>query len=309
MKKIIISEFMDLAAVTSLRDRFEVHYDPQLHARREELILAIHDADALIVRNRTRVDIDLLRQSPRLHAVGRLGVGLDNIDVAACRERKVAVFPATGANANAVAEYVTCCAMMLLRRAYASTEAVMAGQWPRDMLANGQEISGKTLGIIGLGSVGQRTAQLAQAIGMSVLAYDPSPGEMPETVSFVRRCASVEAVLKEADVISLHVPLTDDTMNLIDASSMLSMKPGAILINVARGGVVDEAALAIGLKNGHLGGAAVDVYTSEPLANDSVLANIPNLILTPHIAGVTQESNVRVSAMIAEHVAKHIQNN
>ncbi|MYN14323.1 3-phosphoglycerate dehydrogenase [Pusillimonas sp. TS35] len=309
MNKIIIAEFMDSAAVESLRARFDVHYDSQLHENREALIHAIHDADGLIVRNRTRVDQALLSQPHRLRAVGRLGVGLDNIDTAACGERGIAVFPATGANANTVAEYVICCAMMLLRRAYTVTGAVAAGQWPRDALVNGQEIGGKTLGIIGLGSVGGRTAELAQAMGMTVMAYDPSPAARADTLNTVVRSPSVDAVLAGADVVSLHVPLTAATKNLIGATQLNAMKPGAILINVARGGVVDEAALATSLKDGHLGGAAIDVYAHEPLPAGSALADAPNLILTPHIAGVTLESNMRVSAMIAERVSQHLLSN
>jgi (S)-sulfolactate dehydrogenase len=307
LKKIIITEFMDGAAVQWLQAQFEVVYDPDLHARRDALRQLLADADALIVRNRTQVDADLLALQSRLRVVGRLGVGLENIDVDACSSRNIQVMPATGANAAAVAEYVVCTAMMLLRQAYGATASVMQGQWPRDQLAAGREIAGKTLGLIGLGSVGGRTAQLAHAMGMRTIAYDPGADTAHDIWKTVSPCADIESVLAHADVVSLHVPLIDTTRDLIDAKRLSQMKKGAVLINVARGGVVNEAALADSLKSGHLGGAAIDVYTEEPLVASSVLAGVPRLILTPHIAGVTQESNTRVSQMIAERVAECIQ--
>jgi (S)-sulfolactate dehydrogenase len=215
--------------------------------------------------------------------------------------------PATGANAVAVAEYVVCTAMMLLRQAYCATDAVMQGQWPRDQLAAGREIGGKTLGLIGLGSVGECTARLAHAVGMRTIAYDPGANTTRDIWRTVSPCADIESVLSQADVVSLHVPLIKTTRNLIDADRLSQMKQGAVLINVARGGVVNEAALAASLRSGHLGGAAIDVFTEEPVAAGSMLAGVPKLILTPHIAGVTHESNTRVSQLIAERVAESLQ--
>lgn len=307
MKKIIITEFMDAAAVAWLQDQFEVLYDPDLHGRRDELIPLLRDADALIVRNRTAVNAALLAQQTRLRAVGRLGVGLENIDQHACQERNIVVIPATGANAAAVAEYVVCTSMMLLRSAYRASDEVAQGQWPRERLAAGREIGGKTLGLIGLGSVGARTAELAVSVGMRAIAFEPKADLSQPIWQSVSRCPDIDTLLAQADVVSLHVPLTESTKNLIDARRLAKMKKGAILINVARGGVVDEAALATSLQEGHLGGAAIDVFTEEPLNGGSVLAAAPNLLLTPHIAGVTQESNTRVSSMIAERIAEQIQ--
>jgi (S)-sulfolactate dehydrogenase len=307
VKKIVITEFMDDSAVQWLQARFSAVYDPNLYARRDDLRPLLADADALIVRNRTQVDTDLLRLQSRLRTVGRLGVGLENIDVDACASRNIQVMPATGANAAAVAEYVVCTAMMLLRQAYCATDAVMQGQWPRDQLAAGREIGGKTLGLIGLGSVGECTARLAHAVGMRTIAYDPGANTTRDIWRTVSPCADIESVLSQADVVSLHMPLIKTTRNLIDADRLSQMKQGAVLINVARGGVVDEAALAASLRSGHLGGAAIDVFTEEPVAAGSVLAGVPKLILTPHIAGVTHESNARVSQLIAERVAESLQ--
>ena len=304
MKKIVISEFMDAAAVESLRGRFDTRYDPALVDRRAELVAGLEDADALIVRNRTRVDAELLAAAPRLKVVGRLGVGLDNIDLPLCRERGVVVIPATGANAAAVAEYVLCTAMMLLRGAYRSSAAVAAGQWPRQSLSEGREIGGKEIGIVGFGGIGRLTARLAGALGMRVAACDPEiAADSPLWRSEAALRLELHELLERADVVSLHIPLTPATRGLIGAAQLALMKRDAVLINSARGGTVDEAALAAALRAGQLGGAALDVFADEPLAPGSPLGECPNLILTPHIAGVSREANQRVSSLIAERVA------
>jgi len=302
--KVLITEFMDAQAVDALRSRFDTLYDPQLVDRRAELLERLGDTSAVIVRNRTRVDRALLEAAPALRAVGRLGVGLDNIDVAACSARGVEVIPATGANSQSVAEYVIAVAMLLLRGAYASTPEVVAGVWPRAALSEGRELSGKTLGIVGFGGIGQRVARYALALGMRVLANDAFLGAGAAAFRETGVApAALDELLAASDVVSLHVPLDASTRKLIDAKRLRSMKPGALLINTARGGIVDEAALAQALRGGHLGGAALDVFEREPLSAGSSLAGAPNLILTPHIAGITREANARVSGMIAERVA------
>ncbi len=302
MSRIVISEFMDSEAVDRLRADFDTDYDAGLVDRPEALAEALHSAQALIVRNRTRVDATLLEHGPGLRVVGRLGVGLDNIDLDACRTRGIEVIPATGANARAVAEYVVCTAMMLLRGTYLSSAKVAAGEWPRAALSSGRELSGKTLGLVGFGGIGRLTAELAAAWGMHAIAYDPhfKPDALADTAATL---VDLDTLLRRADVVSLHIPLNPDTRGLFARERLAAMQPGAVLINTARGGIVDEAALAALLEEGHLGGAALDVYENEPLAGDSPLAGAPNLILTPHIAGVTAESNQRVSAMIAERIA------
>ncbi|MBX3704886.1 MAG: hydroxyacid dehydrogenase [Steroidobacteraceae bacterium] len=303
MTRIVISEFMDLPAVESLRGAFDVDYAPELVDDRAGLLARVADADALIVRNRTRVDREVLAAAPRLRAVGRLGVGLDNIDVAACEAAGVAVYPATGANSLAVAEYVVATAMVLLRGAYLSSNDVAAGQWPRTRMSQGRETAGKTLGLVGFGGIGRMTAKLAQGLGMRVLAYDPMlPPDAPAWSEAGVGRRELDALFGEVDVLSLHVPLTESTRGLVDAARLARMKPDAILVNTARGGVVDETALAAALRNGKLGGAALDVFDDEPLRAGSPLAGAPNLILTPHIGGVTRESNERVSSLIAERI-------
>ena len=302
--RIVISEFMDASAVAMLAEHFDVRYDPSLVDRPADLENALASADALIVRNRTQVTAALISAATSLAAVGRLGVGLDNIDVDACAARDIAVIPATGANAQAVAEYVIAAALVLLRGAYASTPSVANGDWPRAPLSEGREIAGKTLGLIGFGSIGRLTGKLARALGMRVIAYDANvPSDAPLWQQESTTCAALDQLLADADVVSLHVPLTPSTRNLIDARQLSTMKRDAILVNTSRGGIVDETALAAALRANRLGGAALDVFDREPLAAGSPLADCPRLLLTPHIAGITRESNVRVSMMIAEKVA------
>jgi (S)-sulfolactate dehydrogenase len=302
--RIVISEFMDDAAVAGLSRRFDVVYDRDLVDRDADLRSRVADADALIVRNRTQVNAALLAAAPKLRVVGRLGVGLDNIDTDACAARSVEVIPATGANALAVAEYVIATAMLLLRGAYQSSADVAAGRWPRAALSNGRETAGRTIGLVGFGGIGRETGRLARAVGMQAIAFDPQiAADSPLWSEHRTSPRSLAEVVAQCDVLSLHVPLTAATRNLIDAARIATMRPDAILINTSRGGVVDEAAVAAALSGGTLGGAALDVFEHEPLAAGSPLAGCPRLVLTPHVGGLSRESNLRVSTMIADRVA------
>ncbi|RST83469.1 hydroxyacid dehydrogenase [Aquibium carbonis] len=307
MADIVITEFMDEGAVGRLKARFDTLYDPALVDRPDELGAAVAGARALVVRNRTQVRGDLLAAATALTCVGRLGVGLDNIDVDACRARGIAVYPATGANDLSVAEYVMATAMTLLRGAFFATADVAGGAWPRQKLI-GRELAGKTMGLVGLGSIAREVAWRAQAFGMNVVAYDPMLMADHPAWQFARN-VSLDGLLTLSDVVSLHVPLTDATRNMIGTGQLAAMKPDAILINAARGGVVDEAALADALRGKRLGGAALDVFAEEPLsaAEGKRFEGIDNLILTPHVAGVTVESNVRVSDLIADTVIAHLE--
>lgn len=300
---VLISEFMDAPAVDALRQRFDVRYAPELVERRDALLRAAGQADALIVRNRSQVDATLLAAAPRLRAVGRLGVGLDNIDLPGCAARGIQVVPATGANARAVAEYVVGTLLALLRGAYAASAEVAGGQWPRAALSQGLEAHGRTLGVVGFGGIGQLTARLAAGLGMRVVACDAAlPADHPAWAEAGATRLELDDLLAQADAVTLHVPLTTGTRHLLDAARIARMRPGAVLINTSRGGIVDETALAAALRGGHLGGAALDVFEQEPLPAGGPLAGVPNLILTPHIAGLTREANTRVSDMVAAGV-------
>ena len=301
--RIIITEFMDLPSVQRLQAVHEVVYDPKLVDQQDQLMLLARDADVLVVRNRTQVRGELLAALERCRIVGRLGVGLDNIDVHACEARGMTVMPATGASALSVAEYVIATAMLLLRRAYQCGDAVAQGQWPRQAASQGLEAAGKTLGLVGFGAIGQLTARLARGLGLKIQAHDPMmPASHPAYAEQQAACVDLETLLATSDVVSLHVPLVDSTRHLINADRLARMQAHAVLINTARGGVVDEQAVAEALRAHSLGGAALDVFVQEPLPAAPHFAGCPNLILTPHIAGVSTESNERVSSLIAERV-------
>jgi (S)-sulfolactate dehydrogenase len=280
MADIVISEFMDEEALKAIPQKYSVL---------------------------TQVRGALLAACTHLKVVGRLGVGLDNIDMEACAARGIGVFPATGANDLSVAEWVIATAMMLLRGAYHATPDVVSGGWPRNRLM-GRELSGKVMGVVGYGAIAREVVTRASALGMTCIAFDPYlPDDHPAWL--LARRHGLEPLLREADVVSLHVPLNDTTAHMMDAVRLMRMKPDAILLNAARGGVVDEGALAAALKAGKLGGAALDVFDEEPLsaARGAVFKDCPNLVLTPHIAGVTQESNVRVSHVTVANVLKALE--
>lgn len=300
--KIIIPESILPESLERLRAVHEIHYDPALVGDRQRLIAAARDADAIIVRRLTQVRDELLDAMVRCKVVGRLGVGLDNIDVEACKARGILVIPALGANARSVAEYVVATAMILVRRAYFSTDDVVAGKWPKDALNQGREVQGLTLGIVGFGSIGRTTAELARNLGMNVVACDSGKGSAgrPDIDGF--EWLSLAQLLQVSDVVSLHTPLTPKTAGMLDATAIATMKTGAILINAARGGIIDHGALVSALREGHLGGAAIDAFEDEPLGPSPDYDGVPHLILTPHIAGVTQDSERRVNTMVVDKV-------
>jgi (S)-sulfolactate dehydrogenase len=302
MTDIVITEFMDEAAVATLAARYKVHHDPELFGKPEELARLVADIPALIVRNQTQVRGDVLAAAKNLEVVGRLGVGLDNIDMEACAARAIKVFPATGANSLSVVEYVIGTAMTLLRGAYFANAAMLAGEFPKTKLI-GREIAGKRMGLVGFGAIARDTARHARLLGMTVAAHDPYVAADDPAWQGVERL-ELAPLLATSDVISLHLPLTPATRGLIGEAALAAMKPDAVLINAARGGVMDEAALVAALKQGRLAGAALDVFEEEPLGVDGarLFAGTPNLILTPHIAGNTVESNGRVSGLVAERV-------
>ena len=306
MTEIVITEFMDDAVAAALADQRDVLYDPGLVDRPADLVAAAGACSALIVRNRTRVDAGLLEHCSKLRVVGRLGVGLDRIDLDACAERGVVVCPARGANAIAVAEYVIAGLFILLRGVFHSSNQVMGGAWPRQTLV-GRELSGLCLGIIGFGDIGRHVAKRAGPLGLRVMATDPYVHQDdPAWRNFATERVEFDRLLAESDAISLHVPLTEETRNLIDGAALAKMKPDAVLINTARGGVVAEAALVSALKEGRIAGAMLDVFEAEPLTaqGGAVFANLPNLFLTPHVAGVTRGSNRWTSTLTVRNVLR-----
>ncbi len=304
MARIVITEFMDDEVARELAETHDVLYDPDLVDRPADLAAAAKDCAALIVRNRTVVDAALLDGCKNLRVVGRLGVGLERIDLAACEARGVVVCPARGANATAVAEYVIAGLLILLRGAFGATGRVVRGDWPRRELI-GRDASGRRLGLVGFGDIARHVARRAGALGMRVAACDPYVhADDPAWRDHAAARLDFDRLLAESDAISLHVPLTDETRHLIDAAALARMKADAVLVNTTRGGVLDEAALVEALKAGRLAGAMLDVFEEEPLdaAAGARFADVPNLVLTPHIAGVSRDSNRWLSVLTVNNV-------
>lgn len=303
MASIFISEFITPQSLDQLRSKHQVTYAPEAYLDRAHLAASLHSVEALIVRNLTRVDQELLNGAPQLQVVGRLGVGLENIDLPACAERKIMVIPATGANAESVAEYVVGAALVLMRGMLPATTQTLSGSWQRAFYSGFHELSGKTMGIVGLGSIGRVSAKKARAFGLQCLAHDPAlEGNSVDLDGAPVPLLPLEQLLANSDVVSLHLPLSPQTRGLFSAPVLDQMKQGAFLINTARGSIVDEFALADRLRTGRLGGAVIDVFEHEPANDLSHFSNIPNLILTPHVSGLTHESNDRVCALIANKV-------
>lgn len=302
--RIVITEPMHADAVARLAAEHDVLYDPTLFERRAELVAMAPELDAIVVMHRTQVRGELLHALSRCKAIGRLGVGLDNLDVAGCKARGIPILPATGANARSVAEYVITAALMLRRPgSYDQTHHVAAGQWHKPRPRDGDEVEGATLGVLGFGAIGQLVARLALALGMKVVAHTRTPPtRLPEGLHNVPM-RPLREVLAHSDVLSIHLPLTDATRGLIDAHALATMPRGAVLINTARGAIVDDAALVAALRSGHLRGAALDVFDPEPLPAHSVFANPPpNLLLSPHVGSTTAQSERRVGDMVATRV-------
>lgn len=281
-----------------LRERCEVRVTTGL--AQSDLAARVADVDALIVRSETKVTAQILDAAPRLAVVGRAGVGVDNIDVLAATARGVYVVNAPLGNIVAAAEHALALALTLLRRITDADRSVRAGEWTRSKFI-GRELRGKTLGLVGIGRVGSEVARRAAAFEMRVIAHDPFATEASARAAGAQ-LVELDELLRGADLISLHTPLTDKTRNLIDAEALAKMKPSAVLVNCARGEVVDLAALAAALEAGTIAGAALDVYPDEPLPADSPIRHAPRTVLTPHIAGSTAEAQVNVAVDVVRQI-------
>jgi len=307
MADIVITEFMDDVVAAEWAETQDLLYEKDLVDRPDDLVRAASQCRALVVRNRTKVTAELLDRCPDVKVVGRLGVGLENIDLAACAARGIEVCPARGANAVSVAEYVIANMLVLLRSLGGATSRVIAGEWPRNDMP-GLEAAGRTMGLVGFGDIARHVAARASALGMDVIALDPFVHDEDPVWREMRvePVDELEQILDFADVISLHVPYTPQTAGMFGANAFATMKQDAVLINTARGGIVDEDALIQALKGEEIGGAVLDVFAEEPVtaASGARFAGIPNLILTPHIAGVTESSNRWTSILTMRNVMR-----
>jgi len=306
MANVLITEFMEEAQIERLSKIHNVTYNPELYKNSELLLEEAHEVHALIVRNKTNVDKKLLNSMGCLKIIGRLGVGLDNINIDYCKIKNVPVVIAEGANARSVSEYVIMGLFTLFRGIRTSTEDVLNKKWDRNK-HTGSEINGKTLGIIGIGTIGQIVAKNAGELGMNLIGNDIELSEDDEIWGKLNiKYRSFEEVISQSDAITIHVPLTKKSYNLFSEKEFRNMPKGSFIINSSRGGIVNEKDMVKFLKNGHLGGAMLDVFENEPINNASIFSGIENLILTPHIAGLTCESNIRVSQTITDKILKYL---
>lgn len=295
--RVLVAEPLGQAGLDRLAHEHEV--DVRLNLTRDELLAALPDYDALIVRSQVQVDAAAISAGARLTVVGRAGVGVDNIDVVAATGAGIAVVNAPTANTLAAAEHTLALLLALARRVAAADASLRRGEWRRaDFM--GTELGSKTLGILGLGRVGLAVADRARAFAMNLLGSDPLVSA-DAAATYGVRLVDVDELLAESDVVTLHVPLVAQTRGLLDAARLGRMKRGALLVNVARGGVVDENALADALMSGRLGGAAIDVFEHEPLG-DSALLKAPNTVLTPHLGASTAEAQARASLEVVQGV-------
>ena len=266
-----------------------------------ELLERIPEYDAIVGRSATRISGELLRQGKRLRVVGRAGVGVDNIALETATQLGIAVINAPAGNTVAVAELFFGGIISLLRHIPIAAESMRAGRWERSALM-GSELNGRTLGIVGVGRIGGAVATRAHGFGLEVVGYDPYITDSRFETLRVRRAPTLEALLDEADVVTVHTPLTDETKGMIGRRELGRMKPGAILANLARGGITDDSALLEALQSGRLAGAVLDVYSKEPLAGDNALRQAPNTILLPHIGASTTQAQRNVAVEVCEAV-------
>jgi D-3-phosphoglycerate dehydrogenase len=301
--KVLISDPMAEDGVAYLRQRAEV--DVRTGMSPEELIRIIPEYDALVVRSETRVTAEVIEAGARLQVVGRAGVGIDNIDVAAATRRGIVVVNAPTGNNVAAAEHTIAMMLAMARQIPQAYTSLRKGEWKRSRFM-GVELRGKTLGVVGLGRIGTEVARRAQGLEMRVIAFDPYLSvEHAEKLGV--EAMGLDELLQRADFVTLHVPLTAQTTGLIGAEQLRRMKPTARLINCARGGIVDEGALLEALDQGVIAGAALDVFSREPLAADSPLLRHDKVVVTPHLAGSTFEAQVEVALDVAEQIVAVLQ--
>ena len=300
--KILITEFMEVKCVEVLKINFDVTVDYDLSANSNELKKIISKFDALIVRNKTQVKKEVLEKATNLKFIGRLGVGLDNIDTNYCKSNNIYVQPATGMNADSVAEYVINTSLSLLKNIPLMHQETSIGNWPRTSISS-RELKDKTIGLLGFGLIAKKVSILAKVFNAKIIAYDPFIDSSVGN-KFDVQLLDIKEIFQLADIISIHLPLNVNTKNLLNYEVFKKMLKQPIIINSSRGSIINEEDLLRAYDDKLISGFALDVYDNEPVQKtflNSIKSNT-NCILTPHIAGVTEESNTRVSEFIANSV-------
>ncbi|WP_144867472.1 phosphoglycerate dehydrogenase [Hyella patelloides] len=298
MAKVLVSDPIDQAGIEILSQVAQVDVETKLPL--EELVKIIPEYDALMLRSGTKVTKEVIEAGKSLKIIGRAGVGVDNIDVAAATRQGIVVVNSPEGNTIAAAEHALAMILSLSRQIPAANQSVKAGKWERKKFI-GNEVYKKTLGVVGLGKIGAHVATVARAMGMKLIAYDPFvSNERAERLHC--RLVDLDLLFQESDYITLHIPKTTETANLINAESLATMKPTVRIVNCARGGIIDESAIAEALKENKIGGAALDVYANEPLGESPLTELGPNTVLTPHLGASTEEAQVNVAVDVAEQI-------
>ncbi len=304
MPKVLISDALSPAAVQIFKDRgIEVDFQPALGKDKDKLAEAIDGFDGLAIRSATKVTPKILEKAKHLKVIGRAGIGVDNVDIPAATAKGIIVMNTPFGNSITTAEHAISLMLALARQIPEADASTRAGKWEKNKFM-GVEIFGKTLGVIGCGNIGSIVAERALGLKMKVIAYDPFLSHERATEIGVEK-VELDELFKRSDFITLHTPLTDKTRNIIDAEALKKMKKGVRIINCARGGLVDEAAVAEALKSGHAAGAAFDVFAIEP-ATESPLFHLPNVVCTPHLGAATTEAQENVALQIAEQMADYL---
>lgn len=300
--KILITEFMETKSVELLKKNFDVTFDQELSKNHDKLKLLINNFDVLIVRNKTQVNKEILENTSRLKFIGRLGVGLDNIDTEYCKKNNIYVQPATGMNADSVAEFVIHASLSLLKNIPLMHQETLSGNWPRTSILS-RELKGKKLGLLGFGLIAKKVSRLAKIFNSDIVAYDPFVDSSIGN-EFNTKLVSKRELFESSDIISIHLPLSDSTKNLLNYNAFKQMLKKPVIINSSRGSIINEKDLLRAYDEKLISGFALDVYEVEPVQKEFLnsLKKSTNCILTPHIAGVTEESNTRVSEFIANAI-------
>jgi len=308
MKKILITEFMDQSALDELKSIFEVTFDPNLWRDKMSILKFSKDTEGIIIRNKTTLSKEILSEFSKLKFIGRLGVGLDNIDLDYCSQKKIKVQPASGLNADSVAEYVIQAALSLLKKIPILHQKTIKGSWPRNSFTL-NEIQGKTFGFIGFGEIAKKVFKRLEPFGVHCVAYDPYI-DKNSVAEFKIELIDFEKLLQLSNIISIHLPLTNETKELINKDTFKKMTKSPIIINTSRGSIINEYNMLEAYSENLISGFALDVYDQEPVEKKlyDQITNEMNCIFTPHIAGVTEESNFRVSKFIAESTIKFFKN-
>jgi D-3-phosphoglycerate dehydrogenase len=301
MPKVLIADKLEAAGIEWLRQA-GLEVEVRVGLKGEELAAALRQCDACIVRSQPRITAACLEEPGRLRAIARAGVGVDNIDVAAATRKGIVVMNTPGGNAISAAEHTLALLLALARRIPEADARLKSGGWDRNSFI-GTQLAGKTLGIIGLGRIGREVARRAKALDMRIIVLDPFVTAAKATELGYEMTASLQELLPQVDFLTLHVPLSEETRGLIGAKELACMKPTARVINVARGGIIDEAALAAALRSGQIAGAGIDVFSVEPLQPDNPLLHAPNVVLTPHLGASTVEAQETVALEAAQLVA------